>query len=510
MAWWVLALFICVHAWTLALIVAILRRLYIDKPLPIPTIKPSVLIPPLAEPNVDDNREVDNELLVVSNTKIVRKRAFSDATLALHSTNVWWRLSDYCESLDDPKTPKDKAMSNLYKYYISDAARQRTNLEDGYGGMIHAIVQLRLWLQYLAPRTMVMLTMVPVCLVLVGTWNLWMPLLVNSGVAGNNHTLVYSGNSELYEWHIVAGERRAVPYCKHYDQAKNVYNDEVRLLLSKDMLHDEAPHARCIVHLPPQEASDSHVWRIENTTATLLDMTHHSSVAAILKRAQRTIVGAIHMPPHLYVLRNGERYLRVTIRKADGSGFEPRMVSEHDLLQLLDRWQRDISESMLNVNLHYCMCPAFMGILDNMTFFFDTNTNQWEIWMQPRVKSVNVLSAKGARRMKFSEKIAPFPYYQNQQILDALPDVHDHLVTQHDAVHIEYIDPARVQLPDDLDSRERFWMGHGTVKRTHEPGNPFALTAPLASLIQVRLITGADSVCYHHCQHISELLAAHM
>lgn len=476
--------------WAFALAAAMLRHRFIDKPLP-----PVIAAAPTDAIIMDDT---------LSDDSVAHPSNFipSVETVEARNVDMWWRLSAYCEALSEPKTTRDKVIALLYAHFFDEEARRIVASHDATCGLVRGVVDLRLRVQVWTRIFMLLEFILPLVLLAIIVVAPASAQRLDAAVS-----TVQMGNTDLYEWHVVAGNDRAVPYCQHYEQANAIYVNEVRLLLSKDMLKSDTSHARCVLRLPPQEGSDKQLWNLTNVTAILQDMTHRASVAHVMRHSPTPRNSSIHMAPNLYILRDGERYLRVTVRKADNSGFEPRMVRERDLLALLAAWQREISDGMLDANLHYCMCPAFLGILDNMTFFFDTTTSQWEIWMQPRVSSFNMLSEFHARRMRFSEKIAAFPYYQNQKILDLLPDPRDHMVMQHDAVHIQYADPSRVQFPDELDSRERYWMGHGSVKRTHETANPFALTVPVTRL-NVKLITGADSVCYHHCQHISELLAA--
>lgn len=488
-----------VWTWSCAFAIkaVIVRRHVIDKPLP-----PAFPAHPIDAIIMDDT--------LPDNTSTVKppKLIPSAETVEARKADMWWRLSTYCEALSEPKTTRDKVIALLYNHFVSEEARRVSDSQDATCGLLRGVVDLRLRIQWWARIVEFLAFILPLMILVMGSIVV-KPQLLNTAIYGTVSPVstVHLDNTALSEWHVVAGNDRVVPYCQHYDHANAIYVNEVRHLLSKDLLKSDTAHARCVLRLPPHEGSDKQLWNLTNATAILQDMTHRVSVAHVLRHSQTPRNASIHMPPNLYILRDGERYLRVTVRKADNSGFEPRMVRERELFALLAAWQREISDGMLDAGLHYCMCPAFLGILDNMTFFFDTTTSQWEIWMQPRVSSFNMLSKFHAGRMRFSDKIAPFPFYQNRKILDLLPDPQDHMVMQYDAVHIQYADPARVQFPDDLDGRERYWMGHGSVKRIHETANPFALAVPVTRL-SVKLITGADSVCYHHCQHISELLAA--
>jgi hypothetical protein len=427
----------------------------------------------------------------------------------LRTDDMWWRLSSYLASLNDAKNSRDKAIEGLYRRFVSEAHRAASPIEEGNEGMIIAVVKLRFWVQYLSIRAAFVLFFVPIGMMLLLNSHLWIPWLARGqwdlGTASQGVS-VNMRDTTLYEWHDVAGVRRAVPYCTQYDKAGAIYEEEVRLLLQRDMLKDESRHARCVLRKTPEA---KHVWPIAADIAKELQ-------ALVNRRAISNVTlpglsGTEMTPPFLYVLRDGERYIRLTVRSDDDTHFEPRMVRLADLKSVLSTWQKDVAKGALNAQIHYCMCPAFLGVLDNVTFFLNTATNDWEIWLQPRISYVNPLSAVDApRRMRYSKEIAPLPYHQNQQILEnaADPSGQNHMFQGFDTIRVQFADPTTVKLPDDLEALERFWMGHGTLRRVHEESNPFALAVPLASdrFASERLITGADTVCYMHCQHLLDVV----
>ena len=424
---------------------------------------------------------------------------------------MWWRFSSYLDSLNDAKSKRDKAIEGLYRRFIPDANRAPSPIEEGNEGMVVAVVKLRFWVQYLSVRAAIVLLFIPVALMILLNSHIWIQWLARGQWDMGGSTQGVSVNmrdTTLYEWHEVSGVRRAVPYCTEYDKASAIYEEEVRLLLQRDMLKDETHHSRCVM----RTAHDAkHVWPIaSNISKELQELTVRRPISNVTLPG---LSGTEMNPPFLYVLRNGERYIRVTVRSNDDTHFEPRMIRLDDLKSVLGAWQKDVAQGALNAQIHYCMCPAFLGILDNITFFLNAGTNEWEIWLQPRISYVNPLSAVDApRRMKYSKEIAPLPYHQNQQILENAPDPsgQNHMFQGFDAIRVKFADPTTVKLSDEIETLERFWMGHGTLRRVHEEANPFALAVPLTSdrFATERLITGADTVCYMHCQHILDVVLA--
>lgn len=486
-------------SWTSAVGLWILRRLYIDA-------KDTSNVARTTSTTANgDKLDEDTPLLDSPEGVKQLKRVHP------HPSTPWWRLSNYLASIDEAKTERDKAIGGLYRRFIAEPDRAPSPLEEGHEGMIVAVVKLRFWLNYLSIRAMIGLTVFPILAMLLLNSHIWVPWLFlgshwDISQASSRGVAVNMRDTALYEWHDVAGVRRAVPYCTQYDKATEIYRDETRLLLERDMLKDETPHARCILRTKP---GAGHMWTMAaDMSAELKALTTRRAISNV------TLPGLLEtemMPPFLYVLRDGERYIRVTMRSDDDTHFQPRMVRVADLKNLLGTWQREVSQGALNSNIHYCMCPAFFGILDNMTFSLNTATNEWEIWLQPSISYVNPLSLVDApRRMRYSKEIAPLPYHQNQQIIDAIPDTtgQNHMFRGHDTIRIQFADPMLVRLPEDLEERERFWMGHGTLKRVHEDGSPFALAVPLKRerFSSERLITGADTVCYMHCQHLLDVV----
>lgn len=439
-------------------------------------------------------------------------------------SQTWWHvLSEACERLDENKSVVGKLVNRMYRRIFSEHARARAPLEEGNQSLLNWIVALRFWTFYAFRFATLACFMAPVLVVLLFYPHVWLPWLARANVTHpyDDATSVHSGNGVRYEWHQLGDTRRVVPVCIHADSAEVLYDSEMAYLDAHDMLHGQKPHARCVARLgDATQHAQQFGLPFSSLHAALVDA---PSVAQVLKQqygSYKAADAALNMSgaqvrPTIFVLRDGERYVKLAVRVQSEEGtaeyrIERRLVSITAVLHFLQAWQKDIAQHVPGTPMHYCMCPAFLGILDPIYFYYDASTAAWQLWFAAEVPEANTLTKYYGTRQAWSEKIAPLPYAQNQRFLDLFQDENQHVVAHYDAISVRLIDVAGyVPTATELDERERFWFGPNAMRRrTYDAAVPFALTVPIPDSYRVqRKLTGSqDTGCFYHCRHLIELL----
>lgn len=345
-----------------------------------------------------------------------------------------------------------------------------------------------------------------------------------------NMLYISSGNGTLYEWHHTGGSLRVVPYCTNYVRYPQLHQREVSFLLENDRLSDPESHARCI--LRPERDSYSLSARLSefhdaHDTPSIFELlklpksyepsTDRAAAYAVLAERTHMEHALNDTSPHVFVLRDGRQYVALTLRTAVNV-IERRAIEVSDLYAFLDSWKSLVNQRVLGAPVEYCLCSAHLGILDDISFYFDRHAatdgaryhGQWQLWLQPRVTRVNTMDGRMRHsNAQYSEAISPFPFYQNRRIMREAAGADygtglEHYVT----VNVRYLSVEKLVVPDHLDARERFWMGHGEVKRVHSSNAPFALAVPLedGKHGRERSLTGEETVCYYHCRYLHHLL----
>lgn len=314
----------------------------------------------------------------------------------------------------------------------------------------------------------------------------------------------------LYEVLPIAGVQRMVPYCEHYERATELFHQE---LVTSDTPGLRS-HARCV--LRPEDRARVLSYGLEHYEQ---DMGLAPALVDLLKDYNHTMhasgADTYAQAPHVFILRNGDRYVRLVVRSDDGKRLEPRMVRESSILALLHKWQHDVTERV-GVAMPFCLPAPFMGILDNVAFYFNRAAGEWEIWYYPEIVRVQELSEKRRSAITYRKGLGLFPYAQYNRTLGLCADPHgrNHVNVHHDGITVRYYDPAgRLDVPADLDALEPYWLGitypgAPPAKRTHEAANPVALAVPLSASKhrRERILTGEDTACFYSSQHIRELL----
>lgn len=482
---------------------------------------------PIAKPrpiSLEHGEDNDNALLPTTsgdngddNAKELRRHGDGEAT-------CWHGLSRWFERLGERKSGFGKFLNAMYLIFVPYGYRERSTIESGEHGLLVWVVSVRFWTYFLSRFLVFVFIVAPFVAMVLFYPHVWLgaaygalpppppPIRPGTGVSASN--------GPFYEWHTVAGVNRVVPLCTHYDDAETLYESETSFLLSRDMLKDDKMHARCVVRL---DGPDAHVLPFaapyDALRATLAKAPPLNRVIAEQYGTWTAAFDVLNLSdawrrPTLYVLRDGERYLRLAVRVLDKDGkarIERRLVSISALVAFLRDWQQDIARHFPGTALHYCMCPAFIGILDAIFFHHDPADNSWHVWLTAELTDSNTLTKHSGTREDYSDVVAPLPYWQNKWLVDDVNDTTgmQHVVSHYYAVTVAAIDvTGYVPSQGELDTRERFWLGHGTSKRAHDPNAPFAIAIPIdASQRTPKKLTGRDdTTCFFHCGHVLELL----
>ena len=153
-----------------------------------------------------------------------------------------------------------------------------------------------------------------------------------------------------------------------------------------------------------------------------------------------------------------------------------------------------------------CICPVFLGFLQNMTFLYDRVQERWVWMMRPHVYRNNTLS-------KFTETTVLYEknqlYYNYNAFVSFI--MHNEMLLEHyETIHVDYIEEEAVsRILDDyslLKSHHRALAHNDVFEKSIHIDDPLERTIPFKiQRLQWRhkqvVLSGDASICYHFCEH---------
>lgn len=164
-----------------------------------------------------------------------------------------------------------------------------------------------------------------------------------------------------------------------------------------------------------------------------------------------------------------------------------------------------------------CVCPVFLGILDNMTLLYDYALRQWLVMLAPAIEKNNTVTPLIESTLEYTNKSGSLHHNYHQFVVERMQGASKfvHYATFHVAYSVLQELQREIPGPNQTEQHTEYTnriLTHDTVSRCINRDDPDQRTLllkahpPASRTRRNRVLSGEEAICFSFCDATNKAL----